>query len=435
MENGWKKLGLVAVGGVLFGTLAGGSFVGVKAGAEYLTGHFAPPTITEETFTEGNSHAAEESTEMGIPGSKIGKDADEEKDEDKDEDKDTSEATDQTVTASVQTSDQTYDVADLAEKAMPSLVSITNTSEYRSMNGFFDYGQIRTAQSSGSGVIVGETDDLYYIVTNNHVVDGASELTVGFVDDTDASAKIVGTAPSGDLAVVSVNKADLTAETKNAIRIAALGDSTSLRVGEQVVAIGNALGYGQSVTVGYVSALNQEVTLQTGVTMPMIQTDAAINPGNSGGALFNMKGEVVGINAAKAANMINNVEGMGYSIPITNAIPIADSIIHQTEEVATGGAILGVKGADVTAELAQSYGLPQGVYLTEIYSDYPAASAGLHVGDVITAVDGTKISSIAELKTLIGEKNPGDVVELSVSRAGTSGTYREGTVKVTLSSK
>ncbi len=322
------------------------------------------------------------------------------------------------------------DISSIAEQAMPSVVSITNRSvqEIR----MFGQSQAFENESRGTGIIIGRTDTELLLVTNNHVVNAAKEISVGFVDGEMAEAKVKGTDSSKDLAVLSIKMEDLTEETKKQIRVIELGKSSELQVGQQVVAIGNALGYGQSVTTGIVSALNREVTIED-YTNTLIQTDAAINPGNSGGALLNMNGQLVGINSAKYSD--TNVEGMGYAIPVDDVLDIIEGLMNRTlrEEKAPAEeqGFLGITVQDVTAEVAGAYDMPKGVYITSVEEGSGAATAGLKKSDIITRFDGSSITSQAELKEQLSYYREGEQVKLTVSRA-IDGEYQEQVVTVTL---
>lgn len=329
------------------------------------------------------------------------------------------------------------DVSSVVDEVMPSIVAITNTGTV-TYNSFFGK-QSQQSQSCGSGIIVSEDNDYLYIATNNHVVADSEELTVQFDDDSVVKAEIRGTDPDDDLAVVRVKKSDLGKDTYSNIKIATIGDSDSVAVGSPAIAIGNALGYGQSVTTGIVSALNRTVTTQdsqTGETVTnnnLIQTDAAINPGNSGGALLNENGEVIGINSVKYSS--TEVEGIGYAIPMSVAKPIIESLIQDGKYTNENQAYLGIKGGDVSSEMV-AYGFPQGVYVSSVSSvsaGSGAANAGLQEGDIITAVDSTKISSMTELQSALKSYKAGDKVTLTVARQS-GRQYEESKVEVTLSS-
>lgn len=326
------------------------------------------------------------------------------------------------------------DVSSVVDEVMPSIVAITNTGTV-TYNSFFGK-KSQQSQSCGSGIIVSEDDDYLYIATNNHVVADSEELTVQFDDDSVVKAEIRGTDPDDDLAVVRVKKSDLGKDTYSNIKIATIGDSDSVAVGSPAIAIGNALGYGQSVTTGIVSALNRTVTTQdsqTGETVTnnnLIQTDAAINPGNSGGALLNENGEVIGINSVKYSS--TDVEGIGYAIPMSVAKPIIESLIQDGKYTNENQAYLGIKGGDVSSEMV-AYGFPQGVYVSSVSAGSGAANAGLQEGDIITAVDSTKISSMTELQSALKSYKAGDKVTLTVARQS-GRQYEESKVEVTLSS-
>lgn len=326
------------------------------------------------------------------------------------------------------------DVSSVVDEVMPSIVAITNTGTV-TYNSFFGK-QSQQSQSCGSGIIVSEDDDYLYIATNNHVVADSEELTVQFDDDSVVKAEIRGTDPDDDLAVVRVKKSDLGKDTYSNIKIASIGDSDGVAVGSPAIAIGNALGYGQSVTTGIVSALNRTVTTQdsqTGETVTnnnLIQTDAAINPGNSGGALLNENGEVIGINSVKYSS--TEVEGIGYAIPMSVAKPIIESLIQDGKYTNENQAYLGIKGGDVSSDMV-AYGFPQGVYVSSVSTGSGAANAGLQEGDIITAIDSTKISSMTELQSALKSYKAGDKVTLTVARQS-GRQYEESKVEVTLSS-
>lgn len=328
------------------------------------------------------------------------------------------------------------DVSDVVEEVMPSIVAITNMSEvtYRT---WFGQSQTQQSESCGSGIIVSQDDKYIYIATNNHVVSDATTLTVKFIDETTASAEVKGTSAGSDLAVVAVALADLSEDTVSNIHVATLGDSDSLCVGESAIAIGNALGYGQSVTTGVISALNREVTVTdetTGntVTNELVQTDAAINPGNSGGALLNAKGEVIGINSVKYSS--TEVEGVGYAIPINTASPIIEKMISREVVEESKAAYLGINGVAVSDSVSQTYNMPEGVYLYEVIEGSPADEAGLHAGDIITSFDGDQLTSTQQLESDMQYCAAGDNVEIVYQRVE-DGVYQEHSVFVTLGSK
>ena len=325
-----------------------------------------------------------------------------------------------------------YTVAQVADMCMPSVVSITNAS-VSTVRDFFGGVQEYPIESTGSGIIVGQNDTELLIATNNHVIAGAETLTVAFSDAAVYEAQVKGNNPDTDLAVIAVNLEDMTEDTLNAIKVVSIGDSDSLQLGEQVVAIGNALGYGQSVTSGWVSAVDREVFDENGnSTGKMIQTDAAINPGNSGGALLNMKGELIGINSAKAA--ATEVEGMGYAIPVATAQPILDELMNRETRYkadAKKAAYIGVVCMDVDQDAIAKYGIPKGAFVDSVEEGGPAEKAGIQKGDVITKFDGVTISGKDDLVSKLEYYEAGEEIEVIVSRAE-NGEYKEQTLTVTL---
>lgn len=347
-------------------------------------------------------------------------------------------------------------VAAVAQASMPSVVAITTVS-VQEIPSFFGYGsrQYKSA-ASGSGIIVGDNDDELLIATNNHVVEGATTLSVCFIGDdvTNAetetvnagdngdlnvedavSAKIKGTDADNDLAVVAVKKADIPEDTLSQIKIAQIGSSDDLVVGQQVVAIGNALGYGQSVTSGWVSALNRTISTDDGDSTGLIQTDAAINPGNSGGALLNMKGELIGINSAKYAD--SSVEGMGYAIPISKAKPILEDLMNrETREKVDSSekGYLGVVLANLTTEAIQMYNMPTGAFVRGVEQNSPAQESGLCKGDIIVKFDGQKVSDGDDLMDKLQYYKSGEKIEAVIARAN-NGVYEESTIELTLGTR
>ena len=335
-----------------------------------------------------------------------------------------------TTTTSGDSVSTVYDVSAVAEAAMPSLVSITNMGEQEIQSFFGTYTQ--ASESSGTGIIVGKNDDELLIATNNHVVEGSEQLNVCFIDNEIVSALVKGTDATNDLAVIAVSLSDIPEETLNKITIAQLGDSDSLKIGEPVIAIGNALGYGQSVTTGVISALDREVTIEN-MTSSLIKTDAAINPGNSGGALLNMQGQVIGINSAKLAS--SQVEGMGYAIPISTAEPIIDDLMNRKTRTTVDEdkrGYLGISGVDVTSDISKQMGIPTGAYVAAVVDGSAADKAGLKKGDVITKFDGSGVSSMTSLKELMSYYEAGETVDITFKRAD-NGEYTEQTVQITLS--
>lgn len=392
-----KKFLVTAGLAVVFGLIAGGVMFGVNALGNHLTGQDAAPE-----------------TQIQVPTTETPK----------------PEAP-QTAEVSADASGQ-YTVAEVAQVCMPSVVSITNAS-VKTVKDFFGGVQEYPIESTGSGIIVGQNDSELLIATNNHVVEGADTITVAFSDDAVYEAQVKGNSPDNDLAVIAVKLKDMTKETLNSIKIVTLGDSDSLQIGEQVVAIGNALGYGQSVTSGWVSAVDREVEDEDGnTTGKLIQTDAAINPGNSGGALLNMRGELIGINSAKAS--ATEVEGMGYAIPIATAQPILDELMNRETRYKVDesrAAYIGVTCMNVESGAAQMYGIPMGAFVDSVEEGGPAEATGIQKGDVIVKFDGMTISSSTELVSKLEYYEAGETVEVVISRAE-NGEYKEQTVTATL---
>lgn len=328
-----------------------------------------------------------------------------------------------------------YTVAQVAKSCMPSVVSITNAS-VKTVQDFFGGVQQYPSESSGSGIIVGQNDSEILVATNNHVVADADTITVAFDDDAVYEAQVKGTDSDNDLAVVAVKIADMSEDTLKSIKVVSIGNSDELEIGEQVVAIGNALGYGQSVTSGWISAVDREVTDEDGKTTgKLIQTDAAINPGNSGGALLNMQGELIGINSAKAA--ATEVEGMGYAIPVSVAQPILDELMnretrYKTDEEHAG--YIGVTCLNVDSTSAQTYGIPLGAFVDSVEEGGPAQTAGIQKGDVIVKFDGMTVSGSSDLVGKLEYYQAGETVDVVISRAQ-NGEYQEQTVSVTLGKK
>ncbi|MEE1039544.1 MAG: trypsin-like peptidase domain-containing protein, partial [Lachnospiraceae bacterium] len=325
-------------------------------------------------------------------------------------------------------------VADVAEKVMPAIVSVYN--KYTQEAQFFGRQYTQEGQSTGSGIIIGQTDEELLIVTNNHVVEGADSLSVQFINEENCEALLKGTDAGSDLAVISVPLANLNAETTEAIAIAELGSSDDLRIGEPAIAIGNALGYGQSLTVGYISALNREITAEDGITGTFIQTDAAINPGNSGGALLNSAGQVIGINSNKIGG--SAIEGMGFAIPISKAIPIIEELKVQESKTRVSeeeqGA-LGILGITVTSDVASAYGLPVGAYVEEIIEGSAAQQSDLSQGDIITGINGQTINGMEALQEQLSFYKAGEEVTLTVQHPMEGGSYKEREITLTLSKR
>ena len=387
-KNGMgKKAAKLVASAAVFGLVAGACFVGVSVAKDKLY----PSTADRIETTSGTTSAKSETSSSG-------------------------------------SSSSSSNVASVVNEVMPSVVSITSTIQSSNYYGF----GTQESEGAGSGFIVAKTKDNLMIATNNHVVSDATSLTVGFADDTTAKATVVGTDSSADLAVISVKIKDIKDSTASKIKVATLGSSDDLKVGEEVVAIGNALGYGQSVTTGVVSAKNREVSLTDG-TMNLLQTDAAINPGNSGGVLINMDGQVVGINNAKLED--TSVEGMGYAIPITTAKTILTDLMNAGSVSTKDAAFLGVVGRDINESYSSALGIPSGIYVSQVVSGSPAEKAGISAGDVIVKFEGNNVSTMSGLKEKLAIKKANTKVKITFKRANQSGTYEEKTVTVTLGKK
>lgn len=404
-----KKIGALTLSAVLFGTVAAGTFQGIN----YLAGSAGSETASGTENNQQTSHllnaniiSTDDSTRATGP----------------------------------------LDVSSIAEAAMPSIVSITNRSVQEVQNYFQTFGysfqqpQTEETESCGSGIIIGQNDTELLIVTNNHVVEGADTLSISFVDNQVYEANIKGTDAANDLAVIAVPLANISEDTMSKISVAAIGSSDDLKVGEQVVAIGNALGYGQSVTTGIVSATDRVISTasESGETTTeantYIQTDAAINPGNSGGALLNMNGELVGINSAKLAS--TDVEGMGYAIPISRVYDIIEGLMNQTTRTKVAEenqGTLDIKCQDVTSQMADAYGVPQGIYVAEVTAGGAADQAGITTGMIITAFDGKTVTDTTQLKDVLSYYSAGETVDMTVYTPNTDGTaYTQTTISITL---
>lgn len=410
-----KKIGAITLSAVLFGSVAAGSFQAVN--------YFSP--FSKTTGSSGSTASNNSSSTSLL----------------------------KTTAVSGSSNTGSLDVSDITTSAMPSIVAITNKSvqevqDYFSQFGFGGQGQPQTqeTESQGSGIIIGKNDSELLMVTNNHVVEGADTLSVCFIDNQVYEAAIKGTDPENDLAVIAVPLNSISDDTMSKIAVASIGDSDSLKVGEQVVAIGNALGYGQSVTTGIVSAVNRTLSSDSSDTQDSnssddsssatyIQTDAAINPGNSGGALLNMNGEVIGINSAKLAS--TEVEGMGYAIPISRVSDIIDNLMNQTTRTKVDSdkqGTIGIKGINVTSDVQEKYNLPEGIYVSEVTSGSAAEKAGITSGSVITKFDGKSVTDIESLQDLLQYYKAGETVELTL-QVPDSDSYKEKTVSITLGSK
>ena len=396
-----KKWATVVAMALVFGLIAGGTMFGVNAAGNYLAGNDSASNQVGQTQTTSS-----DSNSSSSDGSGQGT------------------------------------VAEVAKNAMPSVVTIS-TMSVEEMRNFFGGTQQYEVQGAGTGVIVGENETELLIATNNHVVEGAASLSVGFIDEESVEAEVKGTDVNNDLAVVSVKLSDIPADTMNQIKIATVGDSDQLQLGDQVVAIGNALGYGQSVTSGYVSALNRDLTLtdQSGTTINstgLIQTDAAINEGNSGGALLNMKGELIGINEAKSSSTSTGatVDNIGFAIPIDKAEESLQQLMNlKTRERvdASQASYLGIRGSDVSYEASEMYGIPTGVVISEVVENGPADQAGVKSGDVLTELDGRSISNMSQLQDVLEYYAAGETVDIDVQRAD-NGEYQAQTLSIILGS-
>ncbi len=417
-----KRVGVLALSGVIVGSAAGLAFHGVN------TAMGGNSTSTASTSTVKTASLKTASTDSSSGTSNTGN----------------------------------LDVSDIASNAMPSIVSITNKSvqevqSYYDMFGMGGSSSEQEVESAGSGIIIGENDSELLIVTNYHVIENADTLTVGFVDGQAYEANTKGTDSDLDLAVIAVPLDTISDDTKNQIKAIEVGDSSSLKVGEQVVAIGNALGYGQSVTTGIVSAKDvsissssdddssdegssdnsdnsssSDTSSDSSSSATYIQTDASINPGNSGGALLNMDGQLVGINSAKIAS--TDVEGMGYAIPISNVSSTIDELMNKTTRTKVSddeSSSIGISGQDVDSSVSSMYGLPEGVYVASVTSGSAADNAGIKKGYIITKFDGQSVSSISELKSLLSYYKAGETVEITV-QVSNGGEYEEKTLNITL---
>lgn len=410
-----KKISAITLSAALFGGIASGTFLAINSAAGYSPAALSAAAQTEDAAAASSQEATLMQT-ASVPGSTAAKGS--------------------------------LDVTGIASAVMPSIVSITNKSvqEVQTYFSRFGYGfqaQPQETESCGSGIIIGKNDKELLIVTNNHVVSGADTLSACFIDNQAYEANIKGTDPDNDLAVIAIPLESISEDTMSQIAVASIGDSDSLQVGEQVVAIGNALGYGQSVTTGIVSATNRSMTTEAS-SQPVstssavndeptyIQTDAAINPGNSGGALVNMKGEVVGINSAKIA--ASSVEGMGYAIPVSRVSDIIETLMNETTRTkvaASQKSAIGISGITVNESVSQTYGIPEGVYIAEVTEGGSAQAAGIVKGEVLTKFDGKTVTDITELQELLQYYAAGETVEVTLKVPG-AGEYTERTVSLTL---
>jgi len=406
-----KKTAWIVLSAVLFGTVAGTVMTGVQIASSGMVSQFFAIVSSDEKLPEQGEELLPEPFPGGnIPG---------------------------ILPEVPAVPAPATDVSQVVEEAMPAVVAVASTAVYQmpdfGFGWFFGGGsQSYEVPSSGSGIIIGENDTELLIVTNNHVVQDTVSLKITFVDDAAVDAAVKGTDPDTDLAVISVPLDQIPQETKEKIAVARLGDSDGLKVGQGVIAIGNALGYGQSVTVGYVSALNREIKTSDGNTRVLLQTDAAINPGNSGGALLNMKGEVIGINAAKYSS--TEVEGIGYAIPVSGVQDILDELMNRktrSEVAEEKRGYLGIQGTTVDEDAAAAFGMPKGVYVYKILKDGAAADSQLREKDIITKLDGMTVKSMQELQKFLKGYETGETIELLVQRQE-DGQYKEIQIPVTL---
>ena len=408
MNRGRKFAGLV-LSAMLFGTVAGGTMVGVNA----LSDQYRSEVLGQASDNIGSSLLGE---------NEVNKEAQ-------------SNSVQQLNSSSKNNSSEGGgSVSEIAKNAMPEVVSITNTIRYQQY-GYSIFGQSgeQEAAASGSGVIIGKNDSELLIVTNNHVVEDSTALSVQFVDGKSYDAEIKGTDSDVDLAVIAIPLSSISQDTLNSISFAKYGDSDSISVGDQVVAIGNALGYGQSVTTGIISAKDRDISTKGGTESGLLQTDAAINPGNSGGALLNMNGELIGINVAKYSD--TTVEGMGYSIPSKKVKEIVEGLSKRTTRAKVSQeekGYIGIQGKTVDSSISEAYNMPEGVYIFKLLTGEGIDNSALQEKDIITKFDGQSVASLEELSGLLSRYKAGEKVEVTVQRLSGKGEYEEKTVSVTL---
>lgn len=386
-----KKMVKLVACAAAFGVLAGGTFQGVN----YATGAL----FGQESQADENQETTKIATTNVV-----------------------------STTASTGTSD----VTTVAEQVLPSIIAIDVTAQTTTGYSMFGQQQQQETTGSGSGIIIAEKNNKMYIATNNHVIEGATSVTITFNNKKTAKATVKGTDSSKDLAVVEVDMSSLSSETLSSVKIATIGDSTKTKVGEQAIAIGNALGYGTSVTVGYISAKDREINSEDSSSVKLLQTDAAINPGNSGGALVNSKGEVIGINSSKFAS--EEVEGMGFAIPMATAESVLEELMNQKTVDASEQAYLGITGRDITSEYVKAYGLPEGIYVSEVTSGSPAEKAGIQSGYIITGINGKEVKTLTELQEKLTQCKAGEKGTITV-KINSEGSYKEKTIQVTFGKK
>ena len=408
MNRGRKFAGLV-LSAMLFGTVAGGTMVGVNA----LSDQYRSEVLGQASDNIGSSLLGENEANKEAQSNSV-----------------------QQMNSSSKnnSSEAGGSVSEIAENAMPEVVSITNTIRYQQY-GYSIFGQSgeQEAAASGSGVIIGKNDSELLIVTNNHVVEDSTALSVQFVDGKSYDAEIKGTDSNVDLAVIAIPLSSISQDTLNSLSFAKYGDSDSVSVGDQVVAIGNALGYGQSVTTGIISAKDRDISTKGGTESGLLQTDAAINPGNSGGALLNMNGELIGINVAKYSD--TTVEGMGYSIPSKKVKEIVEGLSKRTTRAKVSQeekGYIGIQGKTVDSSISEAYNMPEGIYIFKLLTGEGIDNSALQEKDIITKFDGQSVASLEELSGLLSRYKAGEKVEVTVQRLSGKGKYEEKTVSITL---
>ncbi len=407
--NGGRKFAGLVLSAMLFGTVAGGTMVGVNA----LSDQYRSEVLGQASDNIGSSLLGE---------NEVNKEAQ-------------SNSVQQLNSSSKNNSSEVGgSVSEIAKNAMSEVVSITNTIRYQQYGySLFGQGGEQEAAASGSGVIIGKNDTELLIVTNNHVVEDSTALSVQFVDGKSYDAEIKGTDSDVDLAVIAIPLSSISQDTLNSISFAKYGDSDGISVGDQVVAIGNALGYGQSVTTGIISAKDRDISTKGGTESGLLQTDAAINPGNSGGALLNMNGELIGINVAKYSD--TTVEGMGYSIPSKKVKEIVEGLSKRTTRAKVSQeekGYIGIQGKTVDSSISEAYNMPEGIYIFKLLSGEGIDNSALQEKDIITKFDGQSVASLEELSGLLSRYKAGEKVEVTVQRLSGKGEYEEKTVIVTL---
>lgn len=415
-KNFGKRVATIVLSGLIFGSVSGVAMVGVGRASQFMSGRnmAAVQESTGAAVASGNS--AQENSSSGASTM-------------------LADGNKNSTIVTAASSGTAKTVSEIAQDTMPQVVSITNTIKYKQYGySMFGFGGETEAEgaASGSGVIVGKTDSELLVATNHHVVEDSTALSIQFVDGTSVDAQIKGEDSDADLAVVAVKLSDIPEETLAKIEIAEFGDSDALQVGDQVVAIGNALGYGQSVTTGIISAKDRDVQTSTGTESGLLQTDAAINPGNSGGALLNMSGQVIGINVAKYSS--TDVEGMGYSIPSNKAREIINTLANKETRSKVSDenrGYLGIQAKTIDATTAEAYGMVQGIYVYKIVENSAAAASELQEKDIIVKFDDQSVTSLDDLQNLLSRYSAGETINLTVKRPSGS-TYEEKVISITL---